>query len=164
MFGYTLGAPTVGAWLVLALLVKHFVADVWLQPLWMSLNKGTFLHPGGLAHAGLHGLFTGLVLLAGTLAGVWPVTVGIMLMVAAVDAVVHYGIDWSKMNIDKRFRFSHLLYGAEDGSLTPDSAHGTRPLRGRLVTSDRYYWSLVADQCLHFATYVVLGDWVVRHI
>lgn len=45
------------------LLVKHFICDFPLQATpWMYRNKGTYLHPGGLVHAGIHWIGTSIVL------------------------------------------------------------------------------------------------------
>ena len=38
--------------------MKHFAVDFLLQTRYQWENKGTYLHPGGLLHAGLHGLGT----------------------------------------------------------------------------------------------------------
>jgi hypothetical protein len=38
--------------------IKHFVADGILQTNYQYANKGKWGHPGGLIHAGNHGLFT----------------------------------------------------------------------------------------------------------
>ena len=38
------------------LLTKHIIADYFTQYPWMYKYKGIYGHPGGLAHAGWHGL------------------------------------------------------------------------------------------------------------
>ena len=40
--------------------VKHFICDYPLQTLWELKNKGTYLHPGGIVHSGVHALATAL--------------------------------------------------------------------------------------------------------
>jgi len=74
--------------------IKHFVIDFLLQFRYQWSNKGTYGHPGGLLHAGLHGIGTALCLLMFD----WPA----ILFFAGMDAVFHYHIDWAKMNINAR--------------------------------------------------------------
>ena len=80
---------------LLWLLVKHFICDFPLQANpWLYHNKGTYLYLGGIAHAGIHGLGTILVL-AGVVGSA-------ALMYALIDTLVHYHIDWAKMNLAMR--------------------------------------------------------------
>lgn len=76
--------------LLLGLQVKHLVADFVLQTRYMLAGKGRYGHPGGLAHAGLHGVLSAALL---GLAGV-PAMVAAGIVLAEV--LVHYHIDWSK--------------------------------------------------------------------
>ena len=48
---------------VAVLLLKHMVADFFLQTPFQYLNKGTYGHPGGLLHSGIHVALTPLVYL-----------------------------------------------------------------------------------------------------
>ena len=73
--------------------VKHFVADFLLQPPYMWKNKGTYGHPGGIWHAGFHGLLTVLILFA--CISPWRAIV-----IAAVEIIAHYHIDWAKMRLN----------------------------------------------------------------
>ena len=82
--------------LMLLFIVKHFVVDFPLQRPYHYLNKGTYGHPGGLAHAGLQGAGTFVVLVFFTSLP-WAV------LMAAFDTVVHYHIDWAKMRLNKHF-------------------------------------------------------------
>jgi hypothetical protein len=77
--------------LLLALYVKHFVCDFMFQTPWMYLNKGTYLHPGGVTHSALHGIFTAVILAA---AGI-----PFALLFALADFLVHYHVDWAKVKI-----------------------------------------------------------------
>lgn len=72
---------------------KHLVVDFYLQTPYMYLNKGTFLHPGGLIHAAFHALVTivGLTSL--------PLDFGWLLTIGAVEFFVHYFMDWTKVNV-----------------------------------------------------------------
>lgn len=78
------------------LFIKHFVCDFPLQTSpWMYRNKGIYLHMGGIAHALVHGIGTWLVL-------VWFIGQQALLY-ALIDFLLHYHIDWAKLNINKHF-------------------------------------------------------------
>lgn len=110
------------------LIIKHFIVDFLLQTSYQWSNKGTFGHPGGLLHAGLHGIGTYLCL-------VWPYGMlflplhgWIVPALAIGDAVVHYFIDWAKMNINQKTGWK------------PDTHMA--------------FWNLLGlDQLLHYFTY-----------
>lgn len=85
----------------LALLqVKHFLFDFVFQTMYQLKNKGTYGHPGGILHAGLHVFGTLLVLLV-----VLP-PLSLALIVLIGEFVVHYHIDWGKEQIVRRFRWT----------------------------------------------------------
>lgn len=73
--------------LLLFLFTKHFIVDFLLQWPYQYKNKGTYGHPGGILHAGLHGIPTAMIL--GPVYGL-------------VDVLVHYHVDWAKMKINER--------------------------------------------------------------
>ncbi len=90
--------------------IKHLVADFLLQTPYMFRNKGTYGHPGGLAHAGLHGVLS--------LPALWVLGAGpaAALMLVLAEMVAHYHIDWAKEQLGRRLgttpeqaRFWHLL-------------------------------------------------------
>ena len=81
-------------WLVLALFTKHFIVDFPLQNKFQWSNKGTYLHPGGILHASLHGLTTMLCF--------WWYAPMACIYLGFIDAFIHYHIDWAKMNINAR--------------------------------------------------------------
>ncbi len=82
---------------LLCLFVKHFICDFPLQAFpWMYRNKGTYLHAGGLVHAGIHGIGTALALATFT-------SITMLTYCALADFVAHYHIDWAKMNVSKRY-------------------------------------------------------------
>lgn len=86
--------------LVLLFQIKHLLADFVWQTGWMVGNKGTYGHPGGLVHAGLHGVLTVPVL-------IWvPMSAGAILAVVAIESVLHYHIDWTKDRLLKRSGWS----------------------------------------------------------
>ena len=75
---------------LIVLQIKHFVFDYPLQTLYMLRNKGTYGHPGGILHSGLHAL--------GTIVAFFVMTPTLLLGVAIMigEFVVHYHVDWSK--------------------------------------------------------------------
>lgn len=106
---------------LLCLFIKHFICDFPLQMFpWMYRNKGHYLHLGGITHAAIHGISTGFVLAFFIGYDAW--------IYALLDFVVHYHIDWSKMNLNKSF------------NLQPDN-------------SEWFWVNLGADQLLHHLTY-----------
>lgn len=107
--------------IILALLfTKHFVVDFPLQNKWQWSNKGTYGHPGGVFHSWLHGIGTWLCLAFFT-----PYAI----IYAAADMLIHYHIDWAKMNLNKQL--------------------GWGP-----TTHEQFWWLLGADQYLHAMTYI----------
>ena len=76
--------------------IKHFVCDFVLQRPYQYLNKGTYGHPGGVIHAGLH--------IIGTLPVFLVITPSFRLGAAIIVAefIVHYHIDWGKEQVMKR--------------------------------------------------------------
>ena len=109
---------------LLGLFIKHFICDFPLQTSpWMYRNKGIYFHPGGIAHAAIHG--------AGTLLVLAPLIGMGAFQFAILDMVVHYHIDWVKMNLGKRY------------NLRPDN-------------SDLFWILLGLDQLLHHLTYFLI--------
>jgi hypothetical protein len=80
--------------LTFALISKHFIVDFPLQGPYQYKNKGTYGHPGGILHAGLHGLAT-----FGIIVWLSPILAA---FIALVEAIAHYHIDWAKMNLNAR--------------------------------------------------------------
>lgn len=76
--------------LLSALQFKHLLADFWWQSDWMIRHKGRFGHPGGIAHSGLHAGLTAAILWALAL------PTALVALLAAVEFVLHYLIDWVK--------------------------------------------------------------------
>lgn len=109
--------------LVLLLFTKHFIVDFPLQNKFQWSNKGTYGHMGGIVHATLHASAT-LICFAwyAPLAAYW---------LALIDGVVHYHIDWFKMNLN--------------------AAKGWGP-----NTHEQFWWLLGLDQYLHALTYICL--------
>lgn len=109
-------------YLLFWLFTKHFIVDFLLQTKYQWSNKGKYGHPGGLLHAGLHGMGTALV----------AAFFGPFLAVALMDAVVHYHVDWAKVNVNAKM--------------------GWGP-----TTSEKFWWLLGADQYVHTLTYVLIA-------
>lgn len=107
------------------LIVKHFICDYPLQMFpYMYQNKGTYGHVGGILHASIHAVGTLIILnfFSPHHAVFW----------ALLDGVIHYHIDWAKMNIGKKF------------NLKPDN--------------NEWFWVLLgADQLLHYLTYFLIA-------
>ena len=106
------------------LFIKHFICDFPLQANpWMYRNKGTYGHAGGLTHSALHGLGTFVIFAFWFGIDAWAF--------ALADAVIHYHIDWAKMNLGKHY------------DLQPNNSE--------------WFWILLGfDQLLHHLTYFVL--------
>ena len=71
--------------------VKHYLADFHFQSAWMVASKGHYGRWGGVAHAGLHGGLSLLVLIV--VAPSMPMVVALLVL---AEIVVHYHIDWIK--------------------------------------------------------------------
>lgn len=109
--------------LVFLLFTKHFIIDFPLQIRYHWENKGTYGHEGGLYHAGMHGLGTSLCFLL--------VSPSVAITAGVVDFILHYHIDWAKMNLNR-----FLGYGP--------------------TTHEQFWWLLGLDQYLHALTYIAL--------
>ena len=105
------------------LFLKHFIVDFPLQKPYQWMNKGTYGHPGGIIHAVLHASLT-LICFA------WYAPLAAYYL-AAIDGVLHYHIDWAKMNINKQCGWK------------PDQ-------------DEEFWWLLGVDQLLHALTYIGL--------
>lgn len=111
-------------WLILLLFTKHFIVDFPMQVRYQWSNKGTYGHPGGILHSGLHAIATFLCFLFFA-----PFTVALTALF--IDGLVHYHVDWAKMNLNKK-----LGWGPN--------------------THEQFWWLLGLDQYLHALTYIGL--------
>ena len=105
------------------MIVKHFIVDFLLQTKYQWSNKGTYCHPGGILHSGLHGIGTYLCLF-------WYAPIAAVYL-AFADMVIHYHVDWAKMNLNAKMGWG------------PN-------------THEEFWWLLGLDQLLHYLTYVVI--------
>ena len=108
-------------------IVKHFICDfpIKIQTPWMFLNKGTYGHPGGMAHALIQGIASAPILIL--TAGCSDITpwAGTLLV---GEILVHYHMDWFKIWLNKRNNY-----------------HPQTP----------QFWTLLGiDQLVHYLTYV----------
>jgi hypothetical protein len=110
-------------WLVLFLLfVKHFLADFVWQTDAMVTEKGQYGRLGGLQHSALHGALTYVILMH-------FLDLRACVMLAIIDAAIHYHVDWAKMNITKNY-----------------------------TVKDKQFWFWLGfDQLLHSLTYLAIG-------
>lgn len=92
---------------------KHFLADFVLQTRYQWANKGTYGHLGGVLHAGIHAIGSLPAIL------VLSQTPGLIAAIAAAEFAVHYHIDWTKEQINRRRGLSHhealfrIVFGAD---------------------------------------------------
>ncbi len=84
-------------WLLFWIFLKHFICDFPLQMFpYQYKNKGTYGHPGGVIHAGIH--FIGMAIIC------WNFNLPPSL--PFLDAFIHYHIDWAKMNVNAHFNLT----------------------------------------------------------
>lgn len=117
-------------WLLLWLFTKHLLVDFFWQFPYMYQNKGAYGHGGGIVHAIYHALGTWLILLIYSQPldeRLWVVN-----LLSILDGIIHYHIDWFKVNICKK----------KDWGMT---------------THEEYWWALGVDQYLHTLTYFLLA-------
>ena len=109
---------------LLCLFIKHFICDFPLQASpWMYKNKSTYGHAGGIAHAAIHSIGTFMVLAYWLGAAAW--------VFALADMMIHYHIDWAKMNLNSKF--------------------------GWQASTSEWFWILLGfDQLLHHLTYFAI--------
>jgi Protein of unknown function (DUF3307) len=82
---------------IAVLMFKHAVADFYLQTPYQYLNKGTYGHPGGFLHAGIHAALTPFVYLI-----LVPSSLLLVLGITLAEFAVHYHVDWFKEQVMQR--------------------------------------------------------------
>lgn len=90
--------PALVALAALAVLqVKHLICDYFLQTSHQIEHKGTYGHPGGIIHSGIH--------IAGTLPVflIYPVPFLTGAIILALEFIAHYHIDWLKNVIGNHY-------------------------------------------------------------
>lgn len=116
------------------LITKHFVVDFLFQCPYQYLNKGIYGHPGGILHALLHSVTSCTLLLYVFLIGN-VLSIYNIVIVCFVEGIIHYHIDWAKMNINAAMNW-------------------------KCNETDKFWYLLGADQYLHYLTYVGML-WVI---
>lgn len=104
--------------------LKHQAIDWMWQPAYEYENKGTWLHFGGIRHALKNAIGTALSI--GIFFG-GPIG----LMILCLDFVIHYLIDYCKVNINRHYKLDPKVH-------------------------KEYFWLLGLDQTLHQLTYLFL--------
>ena len=106
--------------------LKHYLTDFHWQTIWIVQTKGRYGHPGGLIHAGLHGLLSLPVLLL-----VAPFAPVLFTVILIFEMVLHYHIDWIK-------------------------ARGLYPNAELTSVTSAYWHYLGLDRAAHQLTYVAM--------
>jgi hypothetical protein len=115
--------------ILLALLfVKHWYIDFVNQSNEEVAGKGLYGNAHGLMHSIKHGVVTFLIFWL--FLTEWPISI----VIGFIDFVIHYHVDWAKMNINRRWNYT---------------------------VADKGFWAwLGADQLAHSLTYLLLV-WLV---
>jgi hypothetical protein len=87
--------------LVTLLLVKHAIADFFLQRAFMFRDKHIYAGRGGISHAAIHGSLTFLAVVI-ILPHLWLLAI----LCSLLDAIAHYHIDYVKSNWNVRTQAS----------------------------------------------------------
>jgi hypothetical protein len=130
--------------LLFLLTVKHFIADGPLQTSYQYINKGTFGHPGGIVHAGIHAAFTLATLVFWSKYFEIPLLPLMVIVLVLIDFTIHYLCDWSKVRITKLFNWSKMELD--------ENGHPSY----LKITSNNFFIALMADQTIHILTYVAI--------
>ncbi len=110
--------------LLVALQVKHVICDGPLQTLRMVKDKAIYGRPLGLLHGLIHACGSFVVL------ALWGIPLALVVMLALLDGVIHYHLDFIKENIVKRMGWDYA-----------DSP---------------FWWGIITDQSLHHLTSILL--------
>lgn len=122
-------------WLFIAFSIKHLWIDFLWQPPYEWQNKGTYGHFGGIQHSGKHAFATlcmimGLVVLLGL--RISYASYLMVVLISAVEFIVHYHMDWAKININQKYGWA-------------------------ANTHNEFWMMLGVDQFVHMMTYV----WII---
>jgi hypothetical protein len=86
------------------LFVKHWYIDFINQSMEEVVGKGIYGNAHGLMHSIKHGFATFLIFALFTQDFAYSVIIGV------IDFVLHYHIDWAKININKKYNYT-LSFG-----------------------------------------------------
>jgi len=112
--------------LLLLLQIKHWYADFKIQTYMQTVKKGVWLDPVGVSHSIDHAWTTLVALMIFNL--FVPIAAGVILLIAAVEAILHYIIDYTKVK-----------YGCKDN------------------TKPQFWNQFGLDQLAHQATYLIIA-------
>ena len=124
-------------------IVKHTLMDFWVQGRfpWMWMNKGKFMHPGGLAHSATHalgtwGLLAPFVEYFELYHGEYFLWERLLWVTLVSEFIVHYFTDYFKMKINA--------------------------WKGWECNKSPYFWDLLGlDQLIHLMTYwFIITAWI----
>ncbi|MGR3713953.1 MAG: DUF3307 domain-containing protein [Shimia sp.] len=92
--------------LIAAFQFKHLVADFFLQNAKMIMGREKYWHMGRALHAGVHAVFSVLVL------AVFGTPLGALAALVIVEFVVHFHIDWAKArySVDRNLQPTEACY------------------------------------------------------
>lgn len=82
--------------LMLALQVKHYVADFVIQTYAQTVRKGIYRDPVGISHSMDHVIGSLIVLLLSSF--VVKFSLGLMVVLCFIEGIIHYHIDWAKVH------------------------------------------------------------------
>lgn len=91
----------VDSFIILALLfIKHWYVDFVNQTMEEVHGKGIYGNVYGIAHSAKHGIATtGIFMLS-------VVSIESAIVLGFIDFVLHYHIDWGKININKKYNYT----------------------------------------------------------
>ena len=90
--------------------LKHLLADYFLQFSFMFKDKGIYGGKGGIAHSGVHGVGTFLILTTVT-------SPFLAILFGILDSLLHYHIDFIKSNVwkTKNYNQNDQMYWVTHG-------------------------------------------------
>lgn len=109
--------------MLILLQVKHWYIDFVNQSEQEVQWKGTYLDWRGMKHSVKHGIATMLIMC-------FFIDFPSALVLGVMDAILHYHIDWAKMNINKKYNYT--------------------------IDNPKFWAWLGADQLAHQITYIGL--------
>ncbi len=110
---------------LILLCIKHWLADFVLQTQTMIQGKGTYGDAAGIVHSMIHGALTAAVFVF-----IMPSAIFTAISIGIYDMLIHYHIDWAKMQ-----------FKAEPNS-------------------SKFWALFGLDQLLHHLTYIGIVFWV----
>lgn len=80
--------------------VKHFYADFVIQTYMQTVKKGVYFDPVGMSHSLDHCWSTLLALFV--FSSFFPINPVLILLVSAIESIIHYHIDWTKVKFGSK--------------------------------------------------------------